>query len=573
MNARRPPKLVLCVIDALAPEMLVRTAESGAAPVLAELLQRGTYIPDCVSAFPSVTPVCAASIVTGVAQDEHLIPGMNWYSRAEQRYVEYGSSLRAAQRFGIGRQLTDTIYNMNRAHLSQATPTVFETLDDADVRTAGTTYLMYRGRYRHEPQRDTPLARALAGTLARHPVMGPKELFYADLFASRKTGCRSTLGMPGVRDRHSACVSAYMIEHDLFDFLLLSFPDNDWHSHKRGPDAQLTSIAAADVQLARVFEAAGGIDGFLAEHALIVMADHSQALVTGTIDLQRELVDLGVLQPEGGLLAGLTGALVELGLRGRVSAESSAQPAREDGDDVRIEERGEDRERAQVRGRGKGRGDGDGDGEKHTGGGSARARETAAGEAEPRIAVCPSQRSAMVYALRLDERDAMRASVVARAASIEGVDLIAWLQRDASEQPIEAVLRSPARGELRFAPGGDLRDGRDGRWRLEGELAVLGASVGPGNVLAMPDYPDALARVWAALMCPTSGEVLLSAAPGYEFVDWGGAAHLGGGSHGSLHRCDSLAPLLLCGIDLPAQQPGQWAIRDVAALVRAHFEA
>lgn len=512
MNARRPPKLVLCVIDALAPEMLVRTAESGAAPVLAELLQRGTYIPDCVSAFPSVTPVCAASIVTGVAQDEHLIPGMNWYSRAEQRYVEYGSSLRAAQRFGIGRQLTDTIYNMNRAHLSQATPTVFETLDDADVRTAGTTYLMYRGRYRHEPQRDTPLARALAGTLARHPVMGPKELFYADLFASRKTGCRSTLGMPGVRDRHSACVSAYMIEHDLFDFLLLSFPDNDWHSHKRGPDAQLTSIAAADVQLARVFEAAGGIDGFLAEHALIVMADHSQALVTGTIDLQRELADLGVLQPEGGLLAGLTGALV-------------------------------------------------------------REREAGAGEAEPHIAVCPSQRSAMVYALRLDERDAMRASVVARAASIEGVDLIAWLQRDASEQPIEAVLRSPARGELRFAPGGDLRDGRGGRWRLEGELAVLGASVGPGNVLAMPDYPDALARVWAALMCPTSGEVLLSAAPGYEFVDWGGAAHLGGGSHGSLHRCDSLAPLLLCGVDLPAQQPGQWAIRDVAALVRAHFEA
>ena len=66
-------------------------------------------------------------------------------------------------------------------------------LDDADVRTAGTTYLMYRGRHRHEPQRDSALTR-VASTLMRHPVMGPRELFYADIFASRRTGCRSGLG-------------------------------------------------------------------------------------------------------------------------------------------------------------------------------------------------------------------------------------------------------------------------------------------------------------------------------------------------------------------------------------------
>ncbi len=132
---------------------------------------------------------------------------MNWFHREEHRYVEYGSSFRAAQRFGIARQLTDTVYNMNRAHLSPDTPTVFESLDDADVRTAGTTYLMYRGRHRHEPQHDTALTR-FASRLMRHPVMGPRELFYADIFASRATGCRSGLGMPGVRDRHSGCVAA-----------------------------------------------------------------------------------------------------------------------------------------------------------------------------------------------------------------------------------------------------------------------------------------------------------------------------------------------------------------------------
>src|SRR6185312_3302792 len=233
---------------------------------------------------------------TGVAQDEHRIPAMNWFDRAEHRYVEYGSSFRAAQRFGIARQLTDTVYNMNRAHLSEETLTVFEQLDDAAVRTAGTTYLMYRGRYRHEPQRDTALTR-VASTLMRHAVMGPRELFYADVFASRRTGCRSGLGMPGVRDRHSGCVSSYLIEHDLFDFLLLSLPDNDWFSHKRGPEGQLQSLAQADLQLARVANAAGGLDAFLAEHAVIVMADHSQAPVEAAIDLQDELAELGCSAP------------------------------------------------------------------------------------------------------------------------------------------------------------------------------------------------------------------------------------------------------------------------------------
>ncbi len=489
----KPPKLVLCVIDAMAPEMLERTVAAGAAPVLQTLIERGRYVSDCVAAFPSVTPVCAASIVTGVAQDAHHVPGMNWFHRGERRYVEYGLSFRSAQRFGIARQLTDTVYNMNRAHLNTRTPTVFETLDDADVRTAGTTYLMYRGRHRHEPQRDTTLTKVASALMTRHAVMGPRELFYADVFASRQTGCRSGLGMPGVRDRHSGCVSSFLVEHDLFDFLLLSLPDNDWRSHKDGPDAQLQSIAQADLQLARVCEAAGGVDEFLREHAMIVMADHSQAPVTATIALQDELAELGVLGPP----------------------------------------------------------------------------RSGAGE-DARIAVCPSQRAAMVYALHEAERDAMRASVVALALGIDGVDHVLWLARDAHERPSEGILASAEHGELRFAPGGPLADARGERWSVDGPLAVVGGRVEEG-VLLTPSYPDVLARAWAALTCPSSGEVLLSAAPGYEFLDWGRQAHVGGGSHGSLHASDSLGALVTCGVELPSPEPAQWAIRDVAPLVLEHF--
>jgi hypothetical protein len=483
------------VIDAMSPSMLERAIAAGVAPTLERLIEGGLYVSDCVSAFPSVTPVCAASIVTGVAQDAHRIPGMNWFDRDEHRYVEYGSSFRAAQRFGIARQLTDTVYNMNRTHLAAETLTVFESLDDADVRTAGTTYLMYRGRYRHEPQRDTALTR-VASALIRHPVMGPRELFYADIFASRRTGCRSGLGMPGVRDRHSGCVSAHLVEHDLFDFLLLSLPDNDWYSHKNGPEAQIQSIAAADLQLARVMNAGGGVEEFLSEHAVIAMADHSQAPIVGTIALQDELAELGVLGPV-----------------------RSSSGSRSD---------------------------------------------------EPRIAVCPSQRAAMVYALHESERDAMRASVATRALAIEGIDLVMWLERDARDAPREGVISSPVHGELRFAPDGPVLDSRGRGWSVDGGLAAIDASI-EGGLLLSPAYPDALARVWSALTCPTSGEVLLSAVPGFEFIDWGRQAHVGGGSHGSLHASDSLGALILSGVPPPDPAPAQWAIRDVAPLIRGHF--
>jgi hypothetical protein len=462
--------------------MLERAAQSGRAPVLKRLMERGAYVDSCAAAFPSVTPTCAATIATGTGPDEHHIASMNWYSRAERRYVEYGSSFSASRRVGLTRQLTDTVYNMNGSHLSKDVRTIFEVLDDADVRTAGTTYLMYRGRHRHELARDTTLAK-VAGAVFRHPVMGPRELFYADVFASRRTPCRSQLGMPGIRDRHAGCVGAYLVENDLFDFLLLSLPDNDTYSHKYGPHAQVESIAAADRQLERLMHPAGGVDAFLAEHAVIVMADHSHAAVEKTIRLTDAFGDFAVLAP-------------------------------------------------------------------------GRADEDA------EIATCPAQRSAMVYVLVEEGRAELMPRLTRTARDIEGVDLVMW-RADG-----EAVI---ARGddELRFAPGGDVTDARGGRWHLEGDVAMLGAV--EDGVLRTPEYPDALARIWSALEAPTTGDVLLSAAPGWEFVDWGGVAHVGGGSHGSLHASDSLGALLWCGTGPPREAREQWSLRDIAPMVSEHF--
>jgi predicted AlkP superfamily pyrophosphatase or phosphodiesterase len=482
----KPKKLVLVVIDALKPSMLDRAIATGRAPALARIREEGVYVDDCVASFPSVTPVCAATIATGVGPDRHLIPSMNWYHREEARYVEYGSSFSASRQFGVLRSLTDTVYRMNAEHLSHDVDTVFESLDDAEVRTAGTTYLIYRGRHHHEVSNETALARIVTSTLFRRTIDGPQELFYADLYASRKTGCRGQLGMPGIRDQHTGCVGAYLVENDLFDFLLFSLPDNDAWSHKNGPHAQVTSIAAADRQLERLMHAAGGPEAFFENYAVIVTSDHSQAAVEERIRLDQAFGEFSV------------------------------------------------------------------------------ATRSAARSVGAEVALSPAQRSAMIYVLDEDQRSELLERSVEASCDIDGIDLVMWKNSD------EVVVRS-ARGELRFAPGGELLDGRGDRWSVDGSLATLRAEVQDGRFLCT-EYPHALARIWSAVNCPTAGDVLLSAAPGYEFVDWGGADHVGGGSHGSLHRSDSLGVLMWSGTGPDSRGERElWSLQDVTPLVREHF--
>jgi hypothetical protein len=479
----KPKKLVLAVIDSLKPDALDAAIEEGRAPALAALRDRGTYIRDCLSTFPSVTPVASAAIATGCGPGEHNIPSMNWYHRGEERYIEYGSSFPATRAFGVVRSLYDTVYNMNMAHLTRARRTVFEHLDDAGLRTACTTWLIYRGRTRHDPSGTSVYRRIAEAAQFRHPVYGARELFYADLFDSRDTGCTSALGLPGQRDRHTGCVGAYLVEHDLFDFLLFSLPDNDTHSHKAGPDGQVISIAEADRALERIMQVAGGADAFLESHSVIVMSDHSQTAVEDRVNLSDVFAEARVLLP--------------------------SDPA----------------------------------------------------PVEAELAVCPSARSAMVYVLDESRRDDLIAEVAPTLAATDGVDLVVHLEGR------EAVVRS-GRGELRFAPDGPLRDLRGQSWRVKGDRAALDLAV-EGAEVSSSTYPDALNRLWSALSCPHSGDVLASAELGFEFVDWGGSDHVGGGSHGSLHREDSEGVLMLCGVE--AGEREQWALTDVVPLVLEHF--
>jgi predicted AlkP superfamily pyrophosphatase or phosphodiesterase len=101
--------------------------------------------------------------------------------------------------------------------------------------------------------------------------------------------------------------------------------------------------------------------------------------------------------------------------------------------------------------------------------------------------------------------------------------------------------------------------------RLEGSEVVArrdGAD-GPAGQL---EHPEAAIRARAALANPNAGDLLVSAADGWELVDLGGNHHAGGGSHGSLSAGDSLAPLLTIGLDADPRR-----ITEVAPAALSHL--
>ena len=412
---------------------------------------------------------------------------MNWFHRGEHRYVEYGSSFRAAQRFGIARQLTDTVYNMNRAHLSADTPTVFESLDDADLRTAGTTYLMYRGRHRHEPQRDTALTR-VASRADAPPGDGPARAVLrrhlrlaARPAAARASACRAFATATPAASRatwsSTTCSTSCCCR----------CPTTTGTRTSTAPRARSDSIAQADLQLARVFDAAGGIDAFLRR----ARGDRDGRPLPGARRAERS--------------------------RCRTSSPSWA---------------------CSAPGRARGR--------------SATGAPRRWRPADRRLPLPARARWSMRCARPSATRCAPRSSPA--RSTIEGVDLVIWLERDAHDAPREAVDREPrprrAALRSRAAPSRDAA-----RARVERRGRARGArrrSVRDGCLIT-PDYPDALARVWAALTCPTSGEVLLSRGPRLRVPRLGRARPTSAAA--ATARCtprDSLGALVLCGVELPA---------------------
>jgi hypothetical protein len=398
------------VIDGLTPSML----EAADTPALRFLLEHGSYA-RATSTFPSLTPVCLASIATGAHPDVHHIPHLVWWNRDEQRLVEYGSSFAAMRAAGLTRGLRDTIVNLNERHLSRGAETIYEALESHGLTTAAINITCYRGRHRHLP--------TIPGAPA---VNGPKRFFFYSLYESDRTGAPIAFRNRalGSIDAYAAAVGRWLVTRDGFDLLVYYLPDYDYASHVLGPDSAHEALARSDAAVAALMDAAGGRDAFLERYAVVLCSDHGQTRVDETARLA------------------VDGAIVTA-----------------------------------------------------------------------------SNRAAMLYGE--DPR--------ALAKQLDG---------------------DPSVGVALFLEDGDVVARRDGT----------------DDPALLDEYPAGRARAEAALRNPNAGEVIVSAAPGYEFVDLAGRHHRGGGSHGSLEASDSEVPMLTVGLGEPPA-----SIAGIKALLLEHF--
>jgi hypothetical protein len=160
------------------------------------------------------------------------------------------------------------------------------------------------------------------------------------------------------------------------------------------------------------------------------------------------------------------------------------------------------------------------------------------------IAVTASNRCGMVY--RLDGCSLDARELAERLDGERGLDVVLFREDG-------AALARRGREELRFQPD-------DGGWGIEGDPDVLDATL----------YPNGLERAWRALACPNAGDLIVTAAEGFDLVDLGGRSHVGGGSHGSLGVADSTVPIIAAGFE-ESPLPERPAITDLAPLALSHF--
>ena len=162
------------------------------------------------------------------------------------------------------------------------------------------------------------------------------------------------------------------------------------------------------------------------------------------------------------------------------------------------------------------------------------------------LVICNNERMAYLYPLR----EHLLSQLVGLLSAERRIDLVAW-----KDGPWVNVLNGGK--ALAFCRGGSDVDQYGAAWTVNGAWEVLDLRLDERGKISFDSYPDALSRLYGALFSQDGPLIVITAAPGYEFVSEHMPTHLGEGSHGSLHKQDSLVPLLIAGSKRPLARPAR----------------
>lgn len=302
-------RVVYVIVDGMGTEAFEQATSSGRAPAFAFLKAHGKYVRDSVAVFPTITPAATASLITGATPAQHGIPGMCWYDRDAQRFVNYGQSPRAAIVEGVSQVVRDVMLNLNAKHLSPDVDTIHEQLDAVGLSTASVNFMLFRGPYMHDVDPNL-FTKALFRKKLPDQAPGPKEHYFADAITGPSEACSKLLSTRGIEkrlratDAWAACVTRELLERDAADMILFYLHENDHSSHRAGPESQVDNLADADAHLAYVLDAFDSWEEAIEQVGFVVTADHAQSPISNEkdhiLDLDEVLSDFSRVTPKRG---------------------------------------------------------------------------------------------------------------------------------------------------------------------------------------------------------------------------------------------------------------------------------
>ncbi|MUK88595.1 alkaline phosphatase family protein [Ornithinibacillus sp. L9] len=275
--------VILLIVDSLMDNSLQQAIQEGRAPALKFLMENGHYYPDFVSSYPTMSVSIDSTLLTGKYPDEHRIPGLVWYNKAETRLINYGTAKEEIFKLGIKQVIEDQLFHLNHKHLSKQTKTIHEELANSGLQTGSINALVYRG--------NEPKTINLSETLANVDLM-PKSvdimtptIFSYGAFAQYSPENKKNTQLwerYGFNDPFVTEELKSIIKNDKLPALTLAYyADLDQAVHKDGPQNHMEAIEKVDQYLQEVLDSYRSWEEALKNNVWMVMGDSGQAPVKG----------------------------------------------------------------------------------------------------------------------------------------------------------------------------------------------------------------------------------------------------------------------------------------------------
>ncbi|WP_188205951.1 alkaline phosphatase family protein [Alkalibacillus aidingensis] len=288
--------IIFLNIDSLLAEPLQVAIQTGKAPALHFLMEKGHFIPDMVSSFPTMSVTIDSTLLTGTYPDQHQIPGLNWFDWNRKKMVNYGTGIRETVRLGFTDSLTNMFYRLNNQDLSKKVTTIYEDLNQHGLTSASINSFVYRGNIKQDMTVPS-LLRSISKLDQQITTSAPPLFSLGGFTRLRRWGYAPQ--MLSGNYKFAGRELRYLIRRGLLpSFTFCIFQDMDFRVHFKGP-YDLKGISKIDKEIQKTLNLYSSWEEAIEKNIWIVIGDNGQSKTSWnynqvTINLRKILKGLRV---------------------------------------------------------------------------------------------------------------------------------------------------------------------------------------------------------------------------------------------------------------------------------------